>query len=154
MRGADRLLSFCRYSTDTLQVGPDEEYITHSLSQNNEIAEVVITGRASGTYISKLEPVLTFNITGAELCKAACCNLSESFETNASVDVNYSDASTGAKQIQLLGLAGSYTQILSENIPSVYGLNTAYGLNYIPGRGWNRSRSQREPLRSAMVMNR
>lgn len=134
LRGADRLvISFVGYSTDTLQIQPDEEYITHSLSQNNEIPEVVITGRASGTYISKLEPVLTFNITSAELCKAACCNLSESFETNASVDVNYSDASTGAKQIQLLGLAGSYTQILSENIPSVYGLNTAYGLNYIPG---------------------
>ncbi len=93
LRGADRLvISFVGYSTDTLQIQPDEEYITNSLSQNNEIPEVVITGRASGTYISKLEPVLTFNITSAELCKAACCNLSESFETNASVDVNYSDA--------------------------------------------------------------
>jgi outer membrane receptor protein involved in Fe transport len=73
------------------------------------------------------------NITGAELRKAACCNLSESFETNASVDVNYTDAATGAKQIQLLGLAGNYTQILAENIPTMYGLATAYGLNYIPG---------------------
>ena len=134
VRGADKLVvSFVGYSTDTLQIGPDEEYISHSLSQNNEIPEIVVTGRASGTYINKLDPVLTYNISGAELCKAACCNLSESFETNASVDVNYSDASTGAKQIQLLGLAGSYTQIMSENIPSVYGLNTAYGLNYIPG---------------------
>ena len=60
-------------------------------------------------------------------------SLSESFETNASVDVNYTDAATGAKQIQLLGLAGNYTQILTENIPAMYGLASAYGLNYIPG---------------------
>ena len=38
-------------------------------------------------------------ITRQELFKAACCNLGESFVTNPSVDVNYSDATTGAKQI-------------------------------------------------------
>ena len=134
VKEADKLvISFVGYRTDTITVRPDEEYLKHSLAQGKEMAEVVIAGRASGTYINRVDPILTVNITGAELCKAACCNLSESFETNASVDVNYSDASTGAKQIQLLGLAGTYTQILAENIPSVYGLNTAYGLNYIPG---------------------
>jgi len=134
VRNADKLvISFVGYKTDTVTVGPDEEYLSHALSQMNEMNEVVIIGRAPGTFINKLEPVMTISITSAELCKAACCNLSESFETNASVDVNYADAATGAKQIQLLGLAGTYTQILTENIPSVYGLNTAYGLNYIPG---------------------
>ena len=134
VKDADRLIiSFIGYRTDTIQVNPDDKYIKHSLAQGTEIDEVIITGRASGTYIDRVDPILTVNITGAELCKAACCNLSESFETNASVDVNYSDAATGAKQIQLLGLAGTYTQILAENIPAVYGLNTAYGLNYIPG---------------------
>jgi len=131
---SDKLvISFVGYRTDTVTVSPDEEYFKHSMVQQAEIGEVLIFGRAPGSHISRIEPILTVNITGAELCKAACCNLSESFETNASVDVNYSDAATGAKQIQLLGLAGSYTQILTENIPSVYGLNTAYGLNYIPG---------------------
>lgn len=133
-RETDKLvISFVGYKTDTITVGPDDEYIIHRLTQGSQIGEVLVVSRASGTHINRAEPILTVNITAAELCKAACCNLSESFETNASVDVNYSDASTGAKQIQLLGLAGNYTQILAENIPSVYGLNSAYGLNYIPG---------------------
>jgi outer membrane receptor for ferrienterochelin and colicins len=80
-----------------------------------------------------MEPILTINIGSEEFKKAACCNLSESFETNASVDVSYSDAVTGAKQIQLLGLAGTYVQIMTENYPAMYGLAAAYGLNYIPG---------------------
>ncbi len=127
------VISFIGYTTDTVTVSETDEYIKHSLLQGKQLAEVVVTDRASGTFIDRAEPILTVNITAAELCKAACCNLSESFETNASVDVNYADAATGAKQIQLLGLAGIYTQILAENIPSVYGLNSAYGLSYIPG---------------------
>jgi outer membrane receptor for ferrienterochelin and colicins len=134
VKQTDKLvISFVGYRTDTITVGKEEEYITHKLGQNNEIAEVMVVGKASGSFISRIDPMLTVNITGAELRKAACCNLAESFITNASVDVNYSDAATGAKQIQLLGLAGIYTQILTENIPAVYGLATAYGLNYIPG---------------------
>ncbi|MCU0473481.1 MAG: TonB-dependent receptor [Bacteroidales bacterium] len=134
IKQTDKLVvSFVGYKTDTLTIKPEDVYIKHSLTQGKEMSEIVILGRSSGTYINRADPIMTVNITGAELCKAACCNLSESFETNASVDVNYTDAATGAKQIQLLGLAGSYTQILTENIPAVYGLNTAYGLNYIPG---------------------
>jgi outer membrane receptor for ferrienterochelin and colicin len=73
------------------------------------------------------------NIAGEELCKAACCNLSQSFETNASVDAAYSDAATGAKQIRLLGLSGRYVQLMTENFPNYYGLSTPFGLEYIPG---------------------
>lgn len=127
------VISFVGYKSDTVTIALSDEYIQHKLNQHNEIGEVLIFGKAPGTFIKREDPILTVNITGAELRKAACCNLSESFETNASVDVNYADASTGAKQIQLLGLAGNYTQILTENIPAVYGLATAYGLNYIPG---------------------
>jgi outer membrane receptor for ferrienterochelin and colicin len=134
VRQSDRLVvSFVGYRTDTITVGQDDEYITHSLSQRNETDEVNVSAKASGSFISRIDPQLTVRITGAELRKAACCNLAESFVTNASVDVNYSDAATGARQIQLLGLAGNYTQILTENIPVVYGLSSAYGLNYIPG---------------------
>ncbi len=134
VKQSDKLvISFVGYKSDTISIGTGEEYIRHPLSQQNEMGEVNVVGKASGSFVSKINPILTVNITGAELRKAACCNLSESFETNASVDVNYADAATGAKQIQLLGLAGSYTQILAENIPSVYGLATPYGLNYIPG---------------------
>ena len=31
-------------------------------------------------------------VSSKELLKAACCNLAESFETNPSIDVNFSDA--------------------------------------------------------------
>jgi len=127
------IISFVGYKSDTITVGPDENYIKHSLIQQNEMNEIFVYGKAVGTQINKIDPILNLKITEAELRKAACCNLSESFETNASVDVNYSDAATGAKQIQLLGLAGNYTQILTENIPAMYGLASAYGLNYIPG---------------------
>ena len=69
----------------------------------------------------------------AELFKAACCNLGESFTTNPSVDVNYSDATTGAKQIKLLGLSGTYVQMLTENLPNFRGAAAPYALDYVPG---------------------
>jgi outer membrane receptor for ferrienterochelin and colicin len=72
-------------------------------------------------------------ITQTELRKAACCNLSESFETNASIDASFTDAVTGTRQIKMLGLSGRYSQILKDNIPNVRGLATTYGLSYIPG---------------------
>lgn len=72
-------------------------------------------------------------ITAKELTRAACCNLGESFATNPSVDVNYSDAATGARQIRLLGLSGAYVQMLTENIPNFRGAAMPYGLGYIAG---------------------
>jgi len=79
-------------------------------------------------------PVIrTQKITSHELSRAACCNLSESFTTNPSVDVTYSDAATGSKQIKLLGLSGTYVQMLTENFPNLRGLASTYGLDYIPG---------------------
>ena len=72
-------------------------------------------------------------VTSKELLKAACCNLAESFETNPSIDVNFSDALTGTKQIKLLGLTSPYILITEENIPSVRGASQAYGLSFTPG---------------------
>ncbi len=72
-------------------------------------------------------------ISASELKRAACCNLGESFTTNPSVDVNYSDAATGARQIRLLGLSGSYVQMLTENVPNFRGAAAPYGLGYVPG---------------------
>jgi hypothetical protein len=79
---------------------------------------------------------LTANTTllsSKELLKAACCNLAESFETNPSIDVNFSDALTGTKQIKMLGLTSPYLMITEENIPSVRGASQAYGLSFTPG---------------------
>ncbi len=133
------VVSFIGYKKDTIIVDPTkDEHVKILLSINNELDEVVIATKAIGSFVSRMEPLYTQNVTGAELQKAACCNLSESFETNASVDVSFSDAVSGAKQIQLLGLSGNYSQLMTENIPNIRGLGTAFGLNYIPG-SWMQS---------------
>ena len=126
------IFSFVGYNTDTIQWN-GEETVDAVLDQNKELNEVTVVQRNKGTYISKINPIYTELINGAELCKAACCNLSESFVTNPSVDVSYSDAITGAKQIKLLGLDGTYSQLQTENFPNLRGLATNYGLTYIPG---------------------
>ena len=126
------VLSYIGYKTDTILV-KNTTSIKHIMQQGQELNEIVITQKAKGSHMSKTAPMLQQNITGAELCKAACCNLAESFETNASVDVAYSDAVSGAKQIQLLGLAGTYSQLMTENMPSMRGLSAPFGLGYVPG---------------------
>lgn len=97
------------------------------------LPEIVIEMRRATQSISKLKTLHVEELTSGELRKAACCNLSESFETNASVDVNITDAVSGAKKIQMMGLDGVYTQIQVENIPYLRGLESSFGLNSIPG---------------------
>lgn len=128
--GADRIIvSYIGYSTDTLKVMASE--IEVKLYAGNTLDDIVVKGVSSG--LDKMEARRVEVISAKELQKAACCNLSESFETNASVDVSYTDAVSGAKQIQMLGLDGNYTQIITENLPNIRGLATSFGLNYIPG---------------------
>ncbi|RYU92846.1 TonB-dependent receptor [Emticicia agri] len=124
------IISFVGYQSDTLNISNETDLKVY-LKSENQLQEVVI--RSGSTAIDRLSPHQTEIITSKALAKAACCNLSESFETNASVSVSYSDAVTGAKQIQLLGLAGTYVQMNVENVPSLRGLATTFGLNYIPG---------------------
>ena len=98
-----------------------------------ELEEVQIRHRKKSTTISTLDPLKTETMGESELLKAACCNLSESFETNPSVDVSFTDAVTGTRQIQLLGLAGPYSQITRENIPHIRGLAAIHGMSLVPG---------------------
>jgi len=102
-----------------------------------ELEEVTVVQRRKGMVKLRADAFDTEKINSDELCRAACCNLSEAFETNASVDVAYSDAATGAKQIRLLGLSGTYVQLLQENTPAVRGLAQHFGLEYIPGPWMN-----------------
>ncbi|MBT7094669.1 MAG: TonB-dependent receptor [Bacteroidetes bacterium] len=127
------VFSFIGYENDSLKIELNNQDVEMVLANSKMIDEVTIVQRRMGTYIDRLSPVQTENITGAELCKAACCNLAESFETNASIDAYYSNAVTGAKQIRLLGLDGMYIQLMTENIPTLRGLASPYGLGYIPG---------------------
>ena len=113
------LVSFIGYNTDTLQVTDPSRFINAVLGGEVQLNEVVVSQRKAGTITSRIEPLQTQKITYDEICRAACCNLAESFETNASVDVSYSDAATGARQIKLLGLAGTYVQMLTEQLPNL-----------------------------------
>ncbi len=124
------VVSFVGYRNDTLKVTAESE-VEFVLRTAQSLDEVVI--QANSTTIDRLSPIQTEIITSRSLAKAACCNLSESFETNASVSVSYSDAVTGAKQLQMLGLNGTYIQTNVENIPSIRGLATTFGLNFVPG---------------------
>lgn len=103
-------------------------------SENKSIEGIILTKVKDPTALDKKSAGLQYNISGKELLKAACCNLSESFETNATVDVSYSNAVTGTKQLKMLGLDQKYTSITKELLPEVRGLAAAYGLNFIPGK--------------------
>lgn len=122
------------YRSDTVQIDSASTALSIVLQQDNvRLKEVEVLERAPGLINNRNSINLSQMISSAELCKAACCNLSESFLTNPSVDVAYSDAATGAKQIKLLGLAGTYVQMLSENVPSLRGISAPFGLGYTPG---------------------
>ena len=107
--------------------------LTIVLVEETILNEVTISERKMGVIKSRTSAFDTQTIGTEELCRAACCNLSEAFETNASVDVAYADAATGAKQIRLLGLSGTYVQLIQENTPAVRGLAQSFGMEYIPG---------------------
>ncbi len=126
------VISYTGYAADTLTVNDAREFKI-ILASGRKLDEVIVSSKQKASYISSLNPIRTQVMTERELFKAACCNLSESFETNPSVDVSYNDAVTGSKQIQLLGLSGNYTQLTVENLPGPRGLATSFGLNFIPG---------------------
>lgn len=121
------------FNSDTVTVRNPAEPVHVVLSEVIALSEVSVVTKNLGTIKGRTSVVQTEKITAEELCKAACCNLSESFETNPSVDVTYSDAATGAKQIKMLGLSGAYVQMLTENIPNLRGISAPYGLGFIPG---------------------
>lgn len=134
--GGEALLiaTFVGYSKDTIILKDGENFAEFILSEGNELNSVKVIGRQQGNYLSKVTPVKTEVISAAGLCKMACCNLAESFENSASVTIGYSDAITGARQIRLLGLSGTYTQMLDENRPVMRGVAAPFGLSYIPGQ--------------------
>jgi outer membrane receptor for ferrienterochelin and colicin len=131
---ANLIVSMIGFVSDTIAVKQQNRMDLQVVLKNTvNLKEVNVETRQNTTLYSSFNPINTEVISGKELLKAACCNLSESFSTNASVDVAFTDAVSGAKKIQMLGLDGVYTQILSENMPMLRGLSSAYGLNYIPG---------------------
>ena len=125
LTGALLMLALKGYSqTDTASLD--------SIFKDEELKEVKVVARKAGT--SRLAGAVNgIAVNKDELFKAACCNLGESFTTNPSVDVAYNDATTGARQIKLLGLSGTYVQMLTENLPNFRGAAIPYALGYVPG---------------------
>ena len=122
------VISFIGFQNDTIHVSKKNQELDITLREGVELNEVNVVSRRMGTMKLRSSVMNEEMISSAELSRAACCNLGESFVTNPSVDVSYSDAATGAKQIKLLGLSGTYVQMLTENIPNYRGAASPYGL--------------------------
>lgn len=139
VKGYDKLVaSYLGFVNDTLDVKNGVDKVAFALrSEGVALEGVVVEGNLSGNFVKRDGIVKNEMISFAGLCKMACCNLAESFENSASVTVGYSDAISGARQIKMLGLAGTYTQILDENRPIMRGLSAPYGLSYTPGMWLN-----------------
>lgn len=129
--------TYLGYQNDTLRVEGNSPAEFRLKAEGLQLESVVVEGNQSGNFVKREGIVKNEMISFAGLCKMACCNLAESFENSASVTVGYSDAISGARQIKMLGLAGTYTQILDENRPVMRGLSSPYGLSYTPGMWLN-----------------
>ena len=126
------VISYIGFRTDTLLIETPKS-IFHVLKASDDLGEVTVSVRRKSSATSYLSSQNITTISSKELLKAACCNLSESFETNPSIDVNFTDAISGTKQIRMLGLTSPYILITTENIPSIRGASQAYGLSFVPG---------------------
>lgn len=128
------IITYTGYEPQSLHIHDTTDELKVYLKEDTQLLdELVVSRRTPGTVSQRSAVAQTQKITLGEIHRAACCNLGESFETNPSVDVAYSDAATGAKQIKLLGLAGTYVQMLTENYPNFRGVASPFGMDYIPG---------------------
>mgnify|MGYP006287043099 CR=1 FL=1 len=126
------VVSYVGYGKDTLKVTEPMAFEVE-FNKTRGLEEVQIIYRRDATTFDLDNPFNVQEMHEKELLKAACCNLSESFETNPAVDVSFTDAVTGTRQIEMLGLAGPYVQVTRENMPDIRGLSSLYGLTYVPG---------------------
>ena len=127
------IITSVSYKSDTLTITDTTKFLSIRLKGGVDLNEVEVVYETTGTELSYMNAIKMETLNERSLMKAACCNLSESFETNPSVDVNFADAVTGTKQIQMLGLSGQYAQITKENMPYMRGLANGYGLSFVPG---------------------
>jgi outer membrane cobalamin receptor len=125
--------SYLGFENDSVLVEGDGQVEFALVESGAQLIGATVMARQRGTYFSRMAPQKVEVISKAGLMKMACCNLSESFENSATVTVGFTDAVSGAKQVQLLGLSGIYSQMLDENIPTMRGLAGAFGWSYTPG---------------------
>ena len=127
------IVSYVGYNTDTLFIEKGGKVNITITESANLMDAVEIIHKKRSTEISYIETVKIHQISSKELLKAACCNLAESFDTTPAIDASSTDAITGTRKIEMLGLAGPYVQITRENMPDIRGLSALQGLSYTPG---------------------
>jgi len=127
------VFKFLGYKEQIIDVSNNKFYNVTMLKDENVLDEVVVNKKRKTIQKSYFKTQNIINVSSEELLKAACCNISESFETNPSIDVSYSNAITGVKQVKMLGLESPYLLITEENIPMIRGASQVYGLSFIPG---------------------
>ena len=132
------IVSYVGYQKDTFLVENMNEYLTIYLVNNATLSGTTVRAKRITYGLSSKDPKFTYKLNEREFQKAACCNLSESFENAPAIDVSIGDAVTGTKQIKMLGLDGSYTMISREYMPAVRTLNSYFGLSFIPA-AWVKS---------------
>lgn len=132
-REATLQVQYVGYTTAEVQVLPHEDSLWIEVSGVSQLQEVTVSEKGFDTRVSTIETRNIERIQRNELRKAPCCNLSESFQTNGAADVTYSNALTGVKEIQMLGLRGIYSQFMVENRPTMMGIATPFAFEYIPG---------------------
>jgi hypothetical protein len=126
------IVSYIGYKTDTITINSLKP-IHHFITPETDLEEITIKSKRKPIQRSFLLTANVFTVNQEELLKAACCNLAESFETNPSIDISFSDALTGTRQIEMLGLQSPYLLITQENIPSVRGASQVFGMTFTPG---------------------
>uniref|UniRef100_UPI00404A00DF TonB-dependent receptor n=1 Tax=Flavobacterium sp. TaxID=239 RepID=UPI00404A00DF len=126
------LISYIGFETQKVEVTNSKDLLV-KLTAIAGLKEVTVSKTIKSTTNSYTSSINLQTMGQKELLKAACCNLSESFSTNPSIDVNFSDAVTGNRQIKMLGLTSPYILMTEENIPAVRGASQAYGLSFVPG---------------------
>ncbi len=127
------MIDYVGYDPVYVEVLPEETELTITVGGINELMEVEVAAKRRDNFVSTISTLNIESIGAGEFRKAPCCNLAESFSTNASIDVGYSDALTGAREIRMLGLRGTYTQLMVEKRPTMTGLGSAFVMEYIPG---------------------
>jgi len=126
-------IDYVGYEKVYIEVEPHELELTIGIDGIHELMAVEVAAKRRDSYNSTLETLNIETLNAGEFRKAPCCNLAESFSTNASIDVAYTDAITGAREIRMLGLRGIYTQMMIEKRPALTGLGSAFAMEYIPG---------------------
>ena len=127
------IVSYVGYETLTVVINPEDEFLELKLHEGTSFEVVEVRARLSDNRVSTLSNQNIEHISSCELKKAACCNLSESFETNASINVGSSNSLIGIKEMEMLGLRGLYTQLQIENRPNYQDLSYPWALEFIPG---------------------